>query len=142
MKRPKVVFTAAVMDLLHEGHINLLQEMRSRGDITIVVLHDDASTFLNKGKVPIQSLDRRTSALISTGLVDIVKYTFSREPTREFANIVYGYGGWANLLFMRGDDWAAFPGRNVLESNMVPIEFVPYTLGISSTARKESLCSA
>jgi hypothetical protein len=38
-----------------------------------------------------------------------------------------------DVLFMRGDDNLDFPGRHVLDDFAVPIEFVPYTDGVSST---------
>lgn len=40
-------------------------------------------------------------------------------------------------LYVRGDDMYDFPSRKVVE-NLMPIKFLPYTLGVSSTQiRKE-----
>jgi len=142
MSKPlTLVMTAAVMDLLHEGHLNLLQKMRDRGHLTLVILHDGFTTFRNKRKLPIENLEKRTRNLIDTGLVDIIRYTFTESPAGEFLDVVTdfrtkrGFDGepaW-NVLFMRGDDWADFPARATLERLQVPIEFVPYTKGISTS---------
>lgn len=140
--KPRLVFTAAVMDLLHEGHLNLLRTMRGRGDLTLVILHDARSTFWNKGKFPIEHLDKRTKNLIDTGLVDIVQHTFMQQPVHEFLAVIDRFSEKFELLFMRGDDWKGFPGHEVLESNSIPVEFVPYTKGVSSTSLRKDLTEA
>lgn len=134
-----LVFTAAVFDLLHSGHLNLLRSMRERGDLTLVILHDGFTTFRNKGKLPIEPLEKRTRNLIDTGLVDIIWHTFSEEPIPEFVRVVQRFGKIFDLVFMRGDDWAAFPGRGVLDMHHIPIEFVPYTKGVSSSKTRMEL---
>lgn len=137
--RPIIVFTAAVMDLLHEGHVNLLKQMRSKGDLVLVVLHDEKSTFLNKGKTPVESLEKRTMNLIHTGLVDIVMHTYSQDPCEEFRRICGKFCRKFDLLFMRGNDWPDFPGHHVVRDLGIPIELVPYTEEVSSTKIKENL---
>ena len=144
MSKPlTLVMTAAVMDLLHEGHLNLLQKMRDRGHLTLVILHDGFTTFRNKRKLPIENLEKRTRNLIDTGLVDIIRYTFAESPDCQIEDVwadfrlnnrgsINGESAW-NIVFMRGDDWADFPGRETLEQLDVPIEFVPYTKGISTS---------
>jgi glycerol-3-phosphate cytidylyltransferase len=134
-----LVFTAAVMDMLHTGHINLLRKMRERGDLTMVILHDGFTTFESKGKLPIESLEKRTRNLIDTGLVDIVRYAYSPLPKSEFWETVRDYRNKFDLVYMRGDDWRDFPGRVVLDDLGVPIEFVPYTKGVSSTELRKQL---
>ena len=131
----KIVFTVSVMDLFHEGHANLLREMRKRGDLVLVVLHEGFTIFRNKKKFPIETLEKRTRNLINTGLVDIIKYTYEEEPITAFKHILERYKDY-ELLFVRGDDWKEFPGKKVLEENNVPIEYVAYTEGISSTDKR------
>jgi len=135
---PRLVFTAAVFDLLHEGHIDLLKRMRERGDLTCVILHDGLSTFRNKGRFPVDSLGRRAVNLIGTGLVDIIMNTYSTSPDEEFRRVADRYGDF-DLVFMRGDDWGEFPGKSTLEELGIPIEFKPYTKGISSTSLRQQL---
>jgi phosphoenolpyruvate phosphomutase len=135
----KLVFTASVMDLLHQGHINLLEQMRELGDITLVVLHDGFTTFKNKRKLPIENLEKRTRNLIDTGLVDIVRYTFEEQPHQAFQKVIDDYGKKFELIFMRGDDWTEFPAKTTLSKNNVEIVYVPYTQTISSSKLRDEL---
>lgn len=134
----KVVFTAAVMDLCHKGHLNLLKAMKKEGDKVVVVLHDDKSIYETKGKIPIQSLSQRIENLKITGLVDDIRVTYSHEPIKEFNQILEDYKS-ETLIFMRGNDWKQFPGRSVLDANNITIKFVPYTKGVSSTKIRKKL---
>ena len=135
----KLVFTCGGMDLLHEGHINLLNNMRELGDITLVVLHDGFTTFKNKKKLPIESLEKRTRNLIDTGLVDIIRHTFEEEPITAFEKIIKDYGDKFELIFMRGDDWSEFPGIKVIRDNNIPIVYNKYTANISSSKLRNEL---
>jgi hypothetical protein len=44
------------------------------------------------------------------------------------------------VLYIRGDDMADFPSRHVVEE-LMPVKFLPYTNGISSTKLREELFS-
>ena len=143
-----LVMTAAVMDLLHEGHLNLLQKMRDRGHLTLVILHDGFTTFRNKRKLPIENLEKRTRNLIDTGLVDIIRYTFHESPDKEIRDVVNAFrwkrgfensgAGW-NIVFMRGDDWEDFPARGTIEELDVPIEFIVNPGQVSSSKLRQQL---
>lgn len=134
----KIVFTAAVMDLLHEGHLNLLGQMRKSGDLTLVILHDGFTTFENKRKLPIENLEKRTRNLIDTGLVDIIWHTYEKSPKKEFMRVIDRFRDH-ELLFMRGDDWAGFPGKWLLDAHNVEQRLIPYTKGVSSTFLRDKL---
>lgn len=134
----RVVFTAAIMDLCHEGHLNLLAKMRVAGDRTIVVLHDDASAYWIKGKIPIQDLAHRKNNLLITGLVDEIWTTTNSDPGSEFEKIIRRNRDY-ELLFMRGDDNPDFPGRKVIDRHKIRIELVPYTPSVSSTSLRDLL---
>lgn len=135
----KLVFTAAVMDLFHEGHIELLSQMNEIGDITLVVLHDGFTTFKNKKKLPIENLEKRTRNLIDSGLVDIIKHTFQPEPIDAFKEIVEKYGKKFELIYMRGDDWSEFPGVSVIREANIPIVYKKYKENISSSKLRGEL---
>jgi choline-phosphate cytidylyltransferase len=129
----KVVFAAAIMDCYHQGHENLLRKMKAEGDWVVVVLHDDKSCYDIKGKIPIQTLAHRMENLKITGLVDDIRATYSTDPGPEFKAIIKEYKD-SDLLYMRGDDMMFdFPGRYMLDRYDVPIRFVEYTKGVSST---------
>ncbi|MAD80596.1 MAG: bifunctional heptose 7-phosphate kinase/heptose 1-phosphate adenyltransferase, partial [Planctomycetaceae bacterium] len=58
------VFTNGVFDLLHVGHVRLLQFARQQGDNLIVAINSDASVRRIKGPSrPIVSADERVEIL-------------------------------------------------------------------------------
>ncbi|MCG8458943.1 MAG: D-glycero-beta-D-manno-heptose 1-phosphate adenylyltransferase, partial [Holophagales bacterium] len=68
-----VVFTNGCFDLLHAGHVALLQEARQLGDRLVVAVNDDASVRRLKGRRrPIQTLDDRLAMLAAIEAVDWV----------------------------------------------------------------------
>ena len=74
-KRPeaKVVFTNGVFDLLHPGHVELLQFARAQGDLLVVGVNDDASVRRLKGeKRPIFPLAERLEILAALECVDFL----------------------------------------------------------------------
>lgn len=69
----KSVFTNGVFDLLHPGHIQLLQFARAQGDILVVGVNDDASVRRLKGeKRPIFPLAERMEILAALECVDYI----------------------------------------------------------------------
>lgn len=69
----KIVFTNGVFDLLHPGHIQLLQFAREQGDILVVGINDDDSVRCLKGeKRPIFPLAERMEILAALECVDFV----------------------------------------------------------------------
>ena len=72
-ERKKIVFTNGCFDLLHLGHITLLQKARELGDILIVALNSDASIRHLKGEgQPINRESDRALVLAGLGAVDAV----------------------------------------------------------------------
>lgn len=69
-----VVFTNGVFDILHAGHVDLLEKARALGDILVVGLNADASARrLDKGKGrPINRAADRASMLCALASVDAV----------------------------------------------------------------------
>lgn len=137
----KVVFTAAIMDMCHQGHLNLLKKMRERaGELgkVIVILHDDKSCYQIKGKIPIQNIKQRRDNLWITELVDDVYTTLNTDPADQFERVFRTYPE-EELIFMRGDDNPNFPGRHVIDKKKIPIEFIKYTPGTSSTMLRNQL---
>ncbi len=72
-QRKRVVFTNGVFDILHRGHVELLDEARSLGDILVVGLNSDASVRRLKGlSRPINSQRDRAAVLLALRSVDYV----------------------------------------------------------------------
>jgi len=69
----RVVFTNGVFDLLHGGHIELLEFARNSGDLLIVGINDDASVKRLKGEQrPIYPLSERMEVLEAVMYVDFI----------------------------------------------------------------------
>lgn len=76
----KIVFTNGCFDIIHVGHIRLLQEARSKGDKLIVAINTDDSVRGLKGTArPILGEQERAEMLAALSCVDFV--TFFNEPT-------------------------------------------------------------
>ena len=72
-----VVFTNGVFDLLHPGHVELLEFARAQGGLLVVGVNDDASVRRLKGdKRPIFPLAERLEVLAALACVDyLVPFT-------------------------------------------------------------------
>lgn len=140
----RVVFTAAVMDLCHRGHLNLLNAMRQEAGIdgrVIVILHDDKSIYETKGRIPLQNFEQRKQNLLITGLVDEVILTTDYRHLAKMIEYVVEVNKGNEFLFMRGDDWQEFPARTTLEVMEIPIKFIKYTEGVTSTLLRKELAN-
>ncbi|MHC5058851.1 MAG: D-glycero-beta-D-manno-heptose 1-phosphate adenylyltransferase, partial [Planctomycetota bacterium] len=69
----RVVFTNGCFDILHPGHVYLLEEARKAGDFLIVGLNSDESVRRIKGEGrPAQTETRRAQVLAALETVDLV----------------------------------------------------------------------
>jgi D-beta-D-heptose 7-phosphate kinase/D-beta-D-heptose 1-phosphate adenosyltransferase len=72
-ERQKVVFTNGCFDILHVGHLQLLQKAKSFGDVLIVGLNSDRSVKKLKGPArPILPQRDRARLLAALEMVDYV----------------------------------------------------------------------
>lgn len=68
-----IVFTNGVFDLLHPGHVALLSECASLGDVVLVAINDDASVARLKGPTrPVYPAAERAEILLALRWVDAV----------------------------------------------------------------------
>ena len=71
--RRTIVFTNGCFDLLHVGHVNLLQNAAAEGDVLIVAVNGDASVRRLKGPArPVVSAQNRALLLTALECVDYV----------------------------------------------------------------------
>lgn len=78
--KKKVVFTNGCFDILHSGHIALLEKAKALGDILIVGLNADSSVKKLKGKTrPINKEKNR--AIILSAIETIDKVIIFKEDT-------------------------------------------------------------
>lgn len=69
----RMVFTNGCFDILHAGHVHLLREARSMGDILVVGLNSDRSVRELKGPGrPVNPFVRRAECLSAVRWVDLV----------------------------------------------------------------------
>lgn len=72
-KGKKVVFTNGCFDVIHAGHIDLLQKAKEKGDILVVGLNSDSSIRRLKGNSrPINTLNQRIKVLSSIQYIDYI----------------------------------------------------------------------
>ena len=71
----KIVFTNGCFDILHAGHVTLLDKARREGDYLVVAINDDASVRALKGPTrPVNNQDDRARVLGGLGCVDSVVF--------------------------------------------------------------------
>ncbi|MDI6783106.1 MAG: D-glycero-beta-D-manno-heptose 1-phosphate adenylyltransferase [bacterium] len=76
----KIVFTNGCFDIIHLGHVRLLQEARAQGDKLIIAINTDDSVRGLKGNArPLLEEQDRAEMLAALECVDFV--TFFAEPT-------------------------------------------------------------
>lgn len=125
----KVVFTNGCYDLLHPGHIRLLERARSLGDVLILALNSDSSVQRLKGPSrPLIPQAERVELALSLEPVDAVT-VFDEDTPRELI---------AALLpdvLVKGADWAHFiAGREEVEAAGGQVLAVPLEPGYSTTS--------
>ncbi|MDQ3699817.1 MAG: adenylyltransferase/cytidyltransferase family protein, partial [Chloroflexota bacterium] len=78
----RIVLTNGCFDLLHVGHVRLLQQCRALGEVLVVGVNDDASVRHLKGPTrPLVPAAERAEILAALSAVDYV--TVFEEPTAE-----------------------------------------------------------
>ena len=131
-----VVFTNGCYDLLHPGHIRLLEQARSLGDVLILALNSDASVRRAKGPsrplMPEQDRARVAGALEAVDAVTL----FDEDTPRELiAEIVPD-------VLVKGADWSHFvAGREEVEAAGGKVLTLPLEPGFSTTNIVERILS-
>lgn len=124
----KVVFTNGCYDLLHPGHVRLLERARSMGDILILALNSDDSVRRLKGPArPLISQEERGALAAALEAVDAVTY-FDEDTPRELIAAVLPD------VLVKGADWSHFiAGREEVEAAGGSVHALPLEPGYSST---------
>lgn len=69
----KLVFTNGCFDILHRGHVRMLQDARALGDALIVAVNSDSSVKAIKGpRRPVCNEEDRSEVIAALGCVDYV----------------------------------------------------------------------
>lgn len=119
-----VVFTNGCFDLLHLGHLELLEQARRAGDILVVGINSDASVVRLKGPGrPAIPEAERAETLLALEAVDRVVIYEEETPLQVIE-------GLRPDVLVKGADWAldAIVGRHVVESSggrVLRVELLP-----------------
>lgn len=126
----KRVITYGTYDLLHYGHINLLQRARALGDYLIVVLSTDEFNWACKQKKCYFSYEKRKKMLEALRCVDLVIPEENWEQKREDVRL------YKADIFVMGDDWK---GKFDFLEDLCEVVYLPRTPEISTTQIKKDL---
>jgi D-beta-D-heptose 7-phosphate kinase/D-beta-D-heptose 1-phosphate adenosyltransferase len=120
----RVVFTNGCFDLLHCGHIALLERARSEGDLLVVGLNSDASVRRLKGaERPIVPAEERAETLLALEAVERVVVYSEDTPASVIEALLPD-------VLVKGADWARgqIVGADVVEAaggRVVRVTLVP-----------------
>lgn len=135
-QRGRVVFTNGVFDLVHPGHVELLEQARAAGDALVVGLNSDASVRrLAKGaERPIVPEGARARVLAGFAAVDCVTLFDEDTPLALIELLLPD-------VLVKGSDYApgAIVGADLVEARGGRVLRVPIVSGFSTTSIVERL---
>jgi len=129
-----VVFTNGCYDILHPGHIRLLEQSRSLGDILILALNTDSSVQRIKGPSrPLIPEQDRSELACALEAVDAVTLFDEDTPRELIAEVLPD-------ILIKGADWAHFiAGREEVEAAGGRVIALPLEPGYSTTNMVEEI---
>ena len=129
MSNKCVVFTNGCFDIIHAGHVHLLNEAKAFGDILIVAINSDNSVKkIKPSPRPINSVQDRAFILSSMTSVDYI-YIFDEEtPENIICEIIPD-------ILVKGEDYKnrLIAGEKCMRDNGKKIELVKLLNGKSTT---------
>ena len=132
-----VVFTNGCFDILHLGHIELLQSARSLGDALVVAINTDASVARMKGpNRPIVPENERAELLAGLEMVDFVCMFDEDTPLEAILHV-------RPDVLVKGADWGidGIVGRAEVEGWGGKVVALPLVEGRSTTGIVERVLS-
>jgi len=129
-----VVLTNGCYDILHPGHVRLLERARSLGDVLILALNTDASVARLKGPTrPLIGQGERAEMAMALEAVDAVTFFDEDTPRELIAQVLPD-------ILIKGADWAHFiAGREEVESAGGKVMALALEPGYSTTNIVEEL---
>lgn len=122
---PDVIFTNGCFDLLHIGHVKLLQYAKSLGKRLVVGINSDASVKRLKGDSrPINSQDDRVAVLRALGCVDEVIVFDEDTPYNLIKELMPS-------IIVKGGDYTP---NNVVGNDLARVVIFPTVSGHSTTS--------
>ena len=124
----KNVITFGTFDILHPGHVRILERAKALGDFLVVGVSSDTLNYSKKQRFPFYNEKTRMEMVAALRCVDKV---FLEESLDLKESYIEEHG--ADLLVM-GDDWK---GR-FDHIQGCQVQYLPRTEGISTTAIKNN----
>lgn len=125
----KRVITYGTFDLLHWGHIRLLERARALGDYLIVATSTDQFNAL-KHKEAYHSFEHRKYIL------EAIRYVDKVIPETSWDQKIQDVKNYNIDIFVMGDDWK---GQFDFLKDYCEVVYLPRTEGISTTKIKQDL---
>lgn len=128
-KGKRIVFTNGCFDLLHSGHLFVLEEAKKCGDLLLVALNSDESITRLKGiQRPIRPLFERARLMAALGVVDYVG-VFGEDTASAFIEYL------KPDVVVKGGDYQAekLPEYPMISSYGGTVVIVNYQKGLSTT---------
>ena len=124
----RVVFTNGCFDLLHPGHVRLLERARAHGQRLIVAVNSDKSVRSLKGPTrPMLPESERAATLAALASVDAVTVFGEETPHALLALLLPD-------VLVKGADWAHWiAGREIVEQAGGEVLAIPVEAGYSTT---------
>ncbi|WP_051261188.1 D-glycero-beta-D-manno-heptose 1-phosphate adenylyltransferase [Desulfovibrio inopinatus] len=129
-ERETIVFTNGCFDLLHPGHVDLLERARAFGHILVLGLNTDSSVQRLKGPSrPVTPLADRALVLSGLSSVDYI-VAFDEDTPFELISKI------APDVLIKGGDYTLdqIVGRDVVEQRGGTVYSLPLLPGYSTTA--------
>jgi rfaE bifunctional protein nucleotidyltransferase chain/domain len=131
----RIVFTNGCFDLLHVGHLDLLERARALGDLLVVGVNGDESVRRLKGADrPLVPFADRARLLAGLAVVDVVVGFDDDTPLALIRAVEPD-------VLVKGGDWSPdrIVGRDVVEARGGEVRSLPLLPGHSTTALVERL---
>ncbi|MFH1462083.1 MAG: D-glycero-beta-D-manno-heptose 1-phosphate adenylyltransferase, partial [bacterium] len=125
----KIVFTNGCFDLLHSGHLHVLNQAKSKGDVLVVAINTDESVKRYKGDDrPIKKLQERLNIMSAFGVVDFV-VIFDEDTPKELIEYLNPD------VLVKGGDYSKdkIAGADYVLSNGGSVEVVDYQPDLSTS---------
>jgi rfaE bifunctional protein, domain II len=127
----RIVFTNGCFDILHPGHVDLLDRARAEGDALILGLNsDDSVRRQGKGADrPVTPFQARAFVLAHLTAVDYV-VEFGEDTPLELIRLIRPH------VLVKGGDWSPerMVGRDIVEADGGRVLSLPLLDGYSTTA--------
>lgn len=125
----KIVFTNGCFDIIHLGHVRLLEKAKSFGDLMVVGINSDSSIARLKGEGrPVVPEVERAEILSAFSCVDFVTSFEEETPQNIIQELVPD-------ILVKGADWpiSQIVGRQIVELNGGEVISIDFEEGFSTS---------